>query len=76
MNRAAGAAYSDVDARGDLDWLKRVGALRRIEEDDDGGFVVELPSRKLLALPTVSVPAFRAGVLAGWRLPRTERAPG
>lgn len=57
-------------ARADLEWLRHVGAVRSVAEDEDGGFVVELPSRRLLAMTAETVPAFRVGVLTGWRLPR------
>lgn len=60
------------EARRELDWLKVVGALRSIDVDEAGAFVVETPDRKLLALGPEQVPAFRAGVLAGWRLPRGD----
>ena len=63
-------------ARRDLDWLRMVGALRSVEQDEAGEFVVETPDRKLLALGPDVVRIFRAGVLAGWRLPRDGRVIG
>jgi hypothetical protein len=67
-----------MTARGpaaELAWLREVGALRKVEATD-AGFIVELPSRQLLELDAASVPAFKAGVLAGWRLPRSEARLG
>lgn len=68
--------YTSEDAQRDLEWLRHVGALRGVEVDEDGAFVVELPTRRLFALDTAMVPAFRAGVLAGWRLPRSSAVLG
>lgn len=68
--RGPAPLYDAEQARRDLDWLAHVGALRSVDVDPDGEFVVELPTRKLLALQASQVPAFRQGVLAGWRLPR------
>lgn len=60
------------EARRELDWLKVVGALRSIEVDEAGEFVIETRDRQLLALPADAVEAFKRGVLCGWRLPRGE----
>lgn len=59
-------------ARRDLEWLRHVGALRSVETDEAGAFIVETPDRRLHALGPEQVAAFKAGVLAGWRLPRAS----
>jgi hypothetical protein len=71
-------AYGVEQARRDLSWLQEVRAVRNVEERPDGaGFVVELPTRQTIDLTVAAVSALKAGVLAGWRLPRgVGQVPG
>lgn len=69
-------APAPVDvARGQLEWLVTVGAVKRFTERTEGGrvlFSLRTADLRERTLSVEQVATFRAGVLVGWWLPRSD----